>query len=447
MLDIKWIRQNQEKFNSAMKKRSNDTTSYDLIKIDDKRKQKIEEIQILQNKRNELAKKIAISKKSGEDSSFLMSESVEINKKLKNLSNDGQNNDQSEKELQNILQDILSELPNIPDEDVPIGEDENDNIEIEKWGDIPKFDFTPKEHFEIGENLNIKNLNIKNFKMLDFEQSALISGARFSTLSGDLAKLERVLANFMIDFAVENKYIEVSPPNLVKDNAMFGSGQLPKFKDEAFKTTNDYWLIPTAEVPLVNLVRNKILEEDNLPLRFVAYTPCFRSEAGSAGKDTRGMIRQHQFKKVELVSITNQEDSKSEHERMTDISIKILQKLKIPYRKMLLCSKDMGFTANKTYDLEVWLPGQNKYREVSSCSNCGDFQARRMGAKYRSKDYKNSTSKQSIFVHTLNGSALAIGRTMVAILENYQNEDGSINIPEILIESMGKDTIGKDIIR
>lgn len=292
---------------------------------------------------------------------------------------------------------------------------------------MPKeFNFKPKEHFEIGENL----------KMLDFDQSSVISGARFSTLSADLAKLERVLSNFMLDIAIDNGYMEVSPPNLVRDNAMFGSGQLPKFAEEAFKTTNDYWLIPTAEVSLVNLVQDKILSEEQLPLRFTAYTPCFRSEAGSAGKDTRGMVRQHQFKKVELVSIVSEEESLKEHERMTNIAMEILQKLKIPYRKMLLCSGDMGFSAQKTYDLEVWLPGQGKYREISSCSNCGDFQARRMNAKYRSPN-----AKKPIFIHSLNGSSLAVGRTIIAILENYQNEDGTVTVPEILVEAMGKKII------
>ena len=416
MLDIKYIRENPEKFNQAMADRSNDIRSEKLLKIDDQRRKKIEEIQNLQNQRNDLAKKIAIAKKNGQNADDLMNLSKEVNAKLSDNSN----------EFDDDLKKILSEMPNIPESEVPFGKGENENLVIEKWGELPKFDFKPKEHFEIGENL----------KMLDFDQSSVISGARFSTLSADLAKLERVLSNFMLDIAVENGYVEVSPPNLVRDKAMFGSGQLPKFAEEAFKTTNDYWLIPTAEVSLVNLVQDKILPKEELPLRFTAHTPCFRSEAGSAGKDTRGMIRQHQFKKVELVSIVSEEESLKEHERMTDISMSILQKLKIPYRKMLLCSGDMGFSAQKTYDLEVWLPGQGKYREIASCSNCGDFQARRMNAKYR-----NPNSKKPIFVHTLNGSSLALGRTIIAILENYQNEDGTVIVPEILVESMGKKII------
>ncbi len=416
MLDIKYIRENPEKFNQAMADRSNDIRSEKLLKIDDQRRKKIEEIQNLQNQRNDLAKKIAIAKKNGQNADDLMNLSKEVNAKLSDNYN----------EFDDYLKKILSEFPNIPESEVPFGKGENENLVIEKWGELPKFDFKPKEHFEIGENL----------KMLDFDQSSVISGARFSTLSADLAKLERVLSNFMLDIAVENGYVEVSPPNLVRDKAMFGSGQLPKFAEEAFKTTNDYWLIPTAEVSLVNLVQDKILPKEELPLRFTAHTPCFRSEAGSAGKDTRGMIRQHQFKKVELVSIVSEEESLKEHERMTDISMSILQKLKIPYRKMLLCSGDMGFSAQKTYDLEVWLPGQGKYREIASCSNCGDFQARRMNAKYR-----NPNSKKPIFVHTLNGSSLALGRTIIAILENYQNEDGTVIVPEILVESMGKKII------
>jgi seryl-tRNA synthetase len=416
MLDIKWIRQNAQKFDQAMADRSNDIRSEELLQIDDNRRKKIEEIQELQNQRNELAKQIAIAKRNGENADDLMNLSKEVNVKLNDNSN----------EFNEKLTKTLSELPNIPEAEVPFGKVEGDNVEIEKWGEIRKFNFKAKEHFEIGENL----------KMLDFDQSSVISGARFSTLSADLAKLERVLSNFMLDIAVKNGYVEISPPNLVRDNAMFGSGQLPKFSEEAFKTTNDYWLIPTAEVSLVNLVQDKILSEEELPLRFTAYTPCFRSEAGSAGKDTRGMIRQHQFKKVELVSIVSVEESLKEHERMTNIAMEILQKLKIPYRKMLLCSGDMGFSAQKTYDLEVWLPGQGKYREISSCSNCGDFQSRRMNAKYRTK-----TAKKPIFVHTLNGSSLAVGRTIIAILENYQNEDGTITIPEILVDAMGKKII------
>ncbi len=413
MLDIKWIRENSDSFDNAMKNRGNNMRAAELIKIDDKRREHLTKIQELQSQRNILAAEIAQLKKAGENSDILMEQSKKINSELKNLENSSNNDDE--------LHNILATIPNLPSLEVPIGSDESGNQEIEKWGEIPNFNFAPKQHFEIGEKLGL----------LDFEQSSLISGSRFSTLYGNLSKLERALSNFMLDVANEFNYTEVSPPNLVKDAAMFGSGQLPKFAAEAFKTENGYWLIPTSEVSLVNLVAKKTFDETELPIRFTAYTPCFRSEAGAAGKDTRGMIRQHQFKKVELVSITSAEGSKAEHERMTGVSCEILKRLKLPYRKMLLCTGDMGFCSEKTYDLEVWLPGQNQYREISSCSNCGDFQARRTSTKYKSKD-----AKKANFVHTLNGSSLAVGRTIVAILENYQNEDGSVNIPEILISYM-----------
>jgi len=409
MLDIKWIRENPAAFDVAMQNRHQEIRSKDLLKLDEEKRKITTQIQELQSERNSLISQIANLKKNGEDATSLVEQSKNINytiKELENAANQGS-------ELENLLLTI----PNIPSSEVPIGKDEEDNQEIEKWGEKPQFNFTPKQHFEIGENLG----------MLDFEQSALMSGSRFSTLSGGLAKLERALSNFMLDVACEFGYTEISPPNLVKTDAMLRSGQLPKFAEEAFKTTNDYWLIPTSEVSLVNLVAKKTLDEKELPLRFTASTPCFRSEAGAAGKDTKGLIRQHQFKKVELVSITTQEKSEEEHQRMTNIACEILRRLKLPYRKMLLCTGDMGFCSQKTFDIEVWLPGQNQYREISSCSNCGDFQARRLEAKYKSPN-----SKKSLLVHTLNGSALAIGRTIVAILENYQNEDGSVNVPEVL---------------
>lgn len=413
MLDIKWIIENPEAFDISMKKRGANFQAKNLIKLDEEKRNLTTKIQDLQSQRNALAKEIADLKRSGQNSDQQMNQSKKINEELKNLE-EHFNQDQE-------LENILLTLPNILDKEVPVGNDENDNKEVEKWGELPKFNFKPKEHFEIGENLG----------QLDFEQSSKISGARFSTLSGNLAKLERALSNFMLDVASEFGYTEVSPPNLVKDEAMIGSGQLPKFAAEAFRTENGYWLIPTAEVSLVNLAMKKTFDETELPIRFTAYTPCFRSEAGSAGKDTRGMIRQHQFKKVELVSITNQETSKTEHERMTNVACEILRRLKLPYRKVMLCSGDIGFGSNKTYDLEVWLPGQDKYREISSCSNCGDFQARRMQAKYKSQNHK-----KPLFVHTLNGSSLAVGRTIIAILENYQNHDGSVTIPDILVGYM-----------
>jgi seryl-tRNA synthetase len=415
MLDIKWIRENPEAFDSAMEKRNNDTKSANILQIDEEKRNKTFLIQELQSQRNKIAKDIAMAKKAGESADALFEESKNVNKKLAEI--------ESDNSADNKLNDLLATIPNIPNSTVPVGKDENDNVEIEKFGTPKEFSFEPKSHFDLGENL----------KMLDFEQSAVISGARFSTLSSGLAQLERALSNFMLDIAGEFGFTEISPPNLVKSEAMFGSGQLPKFADDAFAIDNgDYWLIPTAEVSLVNLAAKKILSEDELPLRFTAYTPCFRREAGSAGRDTRGMIRQHQFKKVELVSIVAPEESEAEHEKMTNTACEVLKRLELPFRKMLLCTGDMGFGAQKTYDLEVWLPSQNKYREISSCSNCGDFQARRMNSKFKSKiDGKN------YFTHTLNGSSLAVGRTIVAILENYQNEDGSITVPKALVSYMG----------
>ena len=415
MLDIKWIRENPAAFDAAMEKRNNNTRAETLLRIDEEIRKKTFLMQELQSQRNKIAKDIAQITKSGGSADLLLEESKKVNKNLSNIEN--------EINSDNRLEEILAITPNTPNSSVPVGKDENDNIEIEKFGKIKNFDFLPKTHFDLGEKL----------KMLDFEQSAVISGARFSTLSANLAKLERALSNFMLDIAGEFGFTEISPPNLVKSEAMFGSGQLPKFAEDAFSIDNgDYWLIPTSEVSLVNLAAKKILSEDELPLRFTAYTPCFRREAGSAGRDTRGMIRQHQFKKVELVSITLPKESEAEHEKMTNIACEVLKRLELPFRKILLCTGDMGFCSQKTYDLEVWLPSQAKYREISSCSNCGDFQARRMNAKYKSKkDGKN------YFVHTLNGSSLAVGRTIVAILENYQNEDGSINIPEALLSYMG----------
>lgn len=412
MLDIKWIRENPEKFDEAMQKRGADFISSAILSLDEEKRKKQFLIQELQAKRNKLAQDVAMAKKSGQDSSVLLEESKTINVELDKVSKHFL--------MDQVLDEMLLTIPNLPHESVPLGSSEEENVEIEKFGAPRKFSFTPKAHDELGEKL----------KMLDFDQSSLMSGARFSTLSKGLARMERALSNFMLDVALENNYEEVSPPNLVKSEAMKFSGQLPKFSEEAFCTSDGYWLIPTAEVSLVNLVAKKTLSEAELPIRFTAYTPCFRREAGSAGKDTRGMIRQHQFKKVELVSITTPEESQAEHERMTNVSCEILRRLELPFRKILLCSGDMGFCAQKTYDLEVWLPSQEKYREISSCSNCGDFQSRRAAIKYKTKDGKSN------FAHTLNGSSLAVGRTLVAILENYQNEDGSISVPKVLINYM-----------
>ena len=414
MLDIKFIRENPEKFDSAMKSRGNNIKASQIIDLDIKNRAKMTKIQELQAVRNNIAKEIAESKKQQKDASSLLEKSISINQELAGIENSVNEN--------NELEALLLNIPNLLDEEVKVGKDENDNQIIEVFGKIPEFDFEVKSHDIIGEGL----------EMLDFEQSTLISGARFSTLTGMLARVERALSNFMLDIANEYGHLEVSPPNLVKSSSMVGAGQLPKFAEEAFKTNDDYWLIPTAEVSLVNLVAKKILNQEDLPLRFVAYTPCFRREAGSAGRDTKGMIRQHQFKKVELVSIVDPEKSREEHDRITNIACEILRRLELPFRKIALCSGDTGFTSQKTFDLEVWLPSQNKYREISSCSNCGDFQARRIGAKYKDKN-----SQKNQFVHTLNGSALAVGRTIVAILENYQNADGSVTIPKGLRSYVG----------
>jgi seryl-tRNA synthetase len=326
----------------------------------------------------------------------------------------------------------LAALPNLPAEDVPEGADEHGNALVREHGARPRFEFAPKPHDEIGEAL----------RGMDFARAGKLSGARFVVLKGQLARLERALGQFMLDLHTrEFGYTEVAPPVLVRDEALFGTGQLPKFADDLFRTTNGYWLIPTAEVPLTNLVADEILDEAALPLRFTAWTPCFRSEAGAAGRDTRGMIRQHQFNKVELVSIAHPDRSAEEHERMTACAEEVLKRLGLAYRVMLLCSGDMGFSARKTYDIEVWLPGQDAYREISSCSNCGEFQARRMKARFRPAGEKGTR-----FVHTLNGSGLAVGRTLIAVLENYQRGDGTVAVPEALRPYMGGlEAIGADV--
>lgn len=416
MLDIKWIRENPEAFDEGLKKRGLPPHSQRVLRLDAEKRDLITQIQELQQVRNDTAKALSqIKDKQSAEFEQAKTEAAKIKQQIATL--EAQCNEDGE------LEQLLQTLPNITDKDVPEGADEADNVEIRKWGSIPDFDFNPKQHFELGEKLG----------MMDFEQTAKISGARFVTLKKDLARMERALAGFMLDMHTgEAGYTEVVPPYLVRDGAMFGSGQLPKFAEDAFRTTNGYWLIPTSEVSLVNMVNDSIIPDEELPLRFTAYSPCFRSEAGSAGKDTRGMIRQHQFSKVELVSITRPEESRAEHERMTRCAEKVLQILNLPYRVIIKCVGDTGFTAQKTYDLEVWVPGQHTYREISSCSNCGDFQARRMKTRYRKQGEKALN-----LVHTLNGSGLAIGRTLLAILENYQNADGSIRIPEALQPYMG----------
>ncbi len=331
--------------------------------------------------------------------------------------------EEAERAAQGALQTRLSEIPNLPHDDVPQGKDEHDNVQVRAYGDVPTFAFPAREHFSLGEALG----------MMDFEAASRMSGARFVVLKGALARLERALGQFMLDLhTAEHGYGEINPPLLVRDEAMFGTAQLPKFREDQFPAGDEFWLIPTAEVPLTNLVREQIIEEAALPIRVTALTACFRAEAGSAGRDTRGMIRQHQFNKVELVSITTPETAQAEHERLTACAETVLKKLGLPFRTMLLCSGDMGFASQKTYDIEVWLPGQGRYREISSCSLCGDFQARRMNARCKTPD-----AKQTRFVHTLNGSGLAVGRTLVAVMENYQNEDGSITVPDALLPYMG----------
>lgn len=421
MLDIKWIREHPEKFDEALRNRGLRTASTALIALDEKRRAALQQSQDLQSRRNALAKQIGEVKHKGGDAKPLMEEATQVNDSLT----------QAEKIAEGLdagLKEALSTLPNIPSSDVPFGTSEQDNKVVHLWGDKPSFDFEPKQHFDLGESLGLMN----------FEEAAKISGARFVVLKGALSRLERALGNFMLDVHTqEYGYQEISPPYIVRPNAMFGAGQLPKFAEDAFVTTNDYWLIPTAEVPLTNLVAEEILDEESLPRRYVAYTPCFRSEAGSAGKDTRGMIRQHQFHKVELVSITTPEASEDEHQRMLKAAQSILERLKIHYRTVVLCTGDMGLNSQKTYDIEVWLPGQDTYREISSCSNFGEFQARRMNARFRDE------SKKTRFVHTLNGSGLAVGRTLIAVLENYQQKDGSILIPDVLKPYMGNETLIK----
>ena len=412
MHDLNFIRENANFFDELLKKRFLEPQSKNILELDSKKRDLLTKSQEMRSERKNLSS--SFSKLDENEKSKLQQKVQQIKSDIDTL----------EKELSIIetqLKDILSSIPNLPHQDVPVGEDEEANQIVKTVGEIPKFDFTPKPHFELGENLD----------MLDFEQAGKVSGTRFVYLKNHLAKLERAIANFMLDkHTTEFGYTEIIPPNMVRDAAVYGTGQLPKFSEDLFKTNTDHWLIPTSEVPLTNLVLEMILQEDQLPQRFTAWTPCYRSEAGAAGRDTRGMIRQHQFSKVELVSITKEEDSEEELERMLNCATSILDDLKISYQVVLLSSGDMGFSAEKTYDIEVWLPGEGKYREISSCSNCRSFQARRMNARYKSND-------QNKFVHTLNGSGLAVGRTLIAVLENYQNSDGSISIPEVLMPYMG----------
>jgi len=417
VFDIKWIRDNAAAFDAGLKKRGLKPLSEKVIELDEARRRHLTKLQEAQSRRNAASKEIGKAKAAKDEAAAakLMGEVVELKEVI-------QQGEEEERQIDAALRSELSIIPNLPLDDVPLGTDESDNKEVRKVGTLPTFDFKAKQHFEIGEALGL----------MDFETAAKISGARFVVLKGALARLERALAAFMLDLHTgENGYSENLPPFLVRDQAAYGTGNLPKFAEDLFQTTNGFWLIPTAEVSLTNMVRESTLDEAQLPMRLTAWTPCFRSEAGAAGKDTRGMIRQHQFSKVELVSITKPEDSLAEHERMTACAEDVLKRLKLPYRTVVLCTGDMGFAAQKTYDIEVWLPGEDTYREISSCSVCGDFQARRMGARYRPKG-----SKELRFVHTLNGSGLAVGRTLIAVIENYQQADGSVTIPDVLVRYM-----------
>src|SRR5216684_408464 len=417
MFDPKWIREHPDLLDRGLKRRGLAPASKRLIALDEKRREAIAKAQGLQERRNAVSKEIGEAKKAKDEARAqkLMAEIAAIKVSVPKC-------EEEQGAAEKAFDTALAEIPNVPFDDVPDGTDANANVERHRVGKTPKFDFKPKLHFEIGEGLGL----------MDFETAAKLSGARFVVLKGALARLERALSQLFLDMHTsEHGYTEVNPPILVRDEAMFGTAQLPKFAEDQFRTTTDLWLIPTAEVPLTNLARDSIIEEAALPMRFTACTPCFRAEAGAAGKDTRGMIRQHQFTKVELVSITTPEQSKDEHERMLSCAEEVLRRLDLHYRVVMLCTGDMGFAAQKTYDIEVWLPGQNMYREISSCSVCGEFQARRMNARYRGKD------RAVRHVHTLNGSGVAVGRALIAVMETYQQGNGSIAVPDVLQPYMG----------
>ena len=417
MHDLKAIRDNPEAFDMGLKRRGLPPMAVEILALDQERRRLVKAAEELQAKRNSLSKEIGHLYARG-DVAAASAAAAEVS----SLKEAMPAAEQAERELADLIESRLSIIPNLPAPDVPDGLDETANLGIRRHGALPRLN-APKEHFELGEALGL----------MDFEAAAKLSGARFVVLKGALARMERALASFMVDIHTgQFGYTEIAPPHLVRDRALYGTGQLPKLAEDLFTASGGFWLIPTAEVPLTNLVGDSILDADALPLRFTAYTPCYRSEAGAAGKDTRGMIRQHQFSKVELVSVAHPERSAEEHERMTVCAETVLQRLDLPYRTVMLCAGDMGFSAMKTYDIEVWLPGQGRYREISSCSNCGDFQARRMKARFR-----EAGSKGTRFVHTLNGSALAVGRTLIAVLENYQQPGGSIAIPAALQPYMG----------
>ena len=417
MLDIKLIRSNPEILKKALQKRKDNFDVNGLLSLDEKRRKTLVELEQLRNKQNENSKLIPKYKKEGKDVSSLMEEMKSLSEKIKAL-------DAEVRKIDEELNAILLTIPNIPHESVPMGDSDEDNVEVRRWGEPRKFDFTPKPHWEIGENLDI----------LDFSKAAKVTGARFTFYKGLGARLERALMNFMLDLHVDKHgYVEVFPPFLVHRNSMIGTGQLPKFEEDAFKVSDtDYFLIPTAEVPVTNMYREQILDVKDLPIKHVAYSACFRAEAGAAGRDTRGLIRQHQFNKVELVKFTTPETSYEELEKLTRDAEEVLQMLEIPYRVVKICVGDLGFTAAMKYDIEVWMPSYNRYVEISSCSNFEDFQARRAGIKFR-----RGLNEKPEFVHTLNGSGVALGRATACILENYQQEDGSVVVPKVLREYLG----------
>lgn len=417
MHDLKSIRENPKDFDAALMRRGAEPVAVSILALDETRRAILTEMQNAQARRNDVSKSIGAAMGKGDTATAeaLKAEVAQLKDILPQL-------EERERVAGVELDALLAGLPNLPAADTPDGADETENVEIARWGEPRDFDFEPRDHADIGPALG-----------LDFETGVAISGARFTFMRGQMARLNRALGQFMLDYqAAQRGYTECATPYLVRQESLFGTGQLPKFAEDNFQTTDGRWLIPTAEVSLTNSVREQILDESALPIRLTALTPCFRSEAGAAGRDTKGLIRQHQFEKVELVSIVRPEDSAAEHERMVQSAEGILQALDLPYRKMLLCTGDMGASAQRTYDLEVWLPGQGLYREISSCSNCGDWQARRMNTRYRPAE-----GKGNVFVHTLNGSGLAVGRTLVAVLENYQQADGSVTVPAALLSYMG----------
>lgn len=417
MHNIQYVRENPELFDASLFKRGLNGHSKDILSLDEKRRAMIHLAETAKAEQNLASKEVGLAKARGDDAEFERLRLLVSEKKseISTAENDAKLADEA-------LRDLLMRIPNLPFDDVPVGKDESENIEVLKWSTPSKLDFTPKEHFEIS---SVKHL-------FDFDRAAKISGSRFVILRGAIARLHRALGQFMVDLHINDHGLdEVLTPVLVRETALYGTGNLPKFADDLYKTESDHWLIPTAEVTLTNLVSDEIVDGDKLPFRFVAQTQCFRSEAGSAGRDTSGMLRQHQFEKIEMVTICTPENSEAEHQRMTECAENVLKNLNLPYRKIVLCTGDMGFGSRKTYDLEVWLPGQNCYREISSCSNCGDFQARRMNGRYRNLDQKPE------FLHTLNGSGLAVGRCLIAVVENGQQADGSIIVPDVLHRYLG----------